>query len=286
MLVCLSLVNLAMGFALRFEEVAGVPAAGYFGMIVAVAVFVAAALAKGAVFVDAAMSIVVLGLIGGFAFVPMAGGLGSVPVAQLIIDGSNSVFGVVFAIVLVAVCERNKYACLPLFSWMYGISGICTTVGALLGTSANHFVSVGDTGLVNALSASLVVVVAAYALFGLRGFSFADTIRGVTDPAPDACAENADNLEERCLLIANHLGLTQRERDVFVLLVSGADRARIEDELSISRNTVKVHVRHIYEKLDVHSHQELLGLVERSDALLAATPARPAPKRGRPRKGE
>ena len=38
---------------------------------------------------------------------------------------------------------------------------------------------------------------------------------------------------------------------------------RIAEELVISENTVRTHVRHIYAKLDVHSHQELIDLVER-----------------------
>ena len=37
----------------------------------------------------------------------------------------------------------------------------------------------------------------------------------------------------------------------------------IQDELTVSYNTVKTHVSHIYAKLDVHSHQELFDLVER-----------------------
>jgi DNA-binding CsgD family transcriptional regulator len=30
----------------------------------------------------------------------------------------------------------------------------------------------------------------------------------------------------------------------------------------VSRNTVKTHVRNVYSKLDVHSQQELIDLVE------------------------
>ncbi len=31
----------------------------------------------------------------------------------------------------------------------------------------------------------------------------------------------------------------------------------------VSRNTVKAHVKHIYAKLDIHSHQDLIDLVEK-----------------------
>ncbi len=62
-------------------------------------------------------------------------------------------------------------------------------------------------------------------------------------------------------LAATH-GLSSREREVLELLVRGRDLPYIRDELGISRNTVGTHIRHIYQKLDVHSKQELLSLVE------------------------
>ena len=46
------------------------------------------------------------------------------------------------------------------------------------------------------------------------------------------------------------------------LLARGRNVPFIEEELIISRNTIKTHVKHIYQKLDVHSQQELIDLVE------------------------
>ncbi len=47
------------------------------------------------------------------------------------------------------------------------------------------------------------------------------------------------------------------------LLVKGRTKAYIAETLYLTENTVKGHARHIYTKLDVHSKQELLDLVER-----------------------
>ena len=47
------------------------------------------------------------------------------------------------------------------------------------------------------------------------------------------------------------------------LLVRGHSKTRIAETFLISENTVRGHVKHIYTKLDVHSKQELLDLVER-----------------------
>ncbi|MFQ9179387.1 MAG: response regulator transcription factor [Eggerthella lenta] len=58
-------------------------------------------------------------------------------------------------------------------------------------------------------------------------------------------------------------GLTDREQEIFEYLARRRNVRFIQDELTVSYNTVKTHVSHIYAKLDVHSHQELIDLVER-----------------------
>jgi DNA-binding CsgD family transcriptional regulator len=52
--------------------------------------------------------------------------------------------------------------------------------------------------------------------------------------------------------------LTQREEEVLTLLVARKPYNRIASEMYISMNTVKTHVRKIYEKTDVSSRDELL----------------------------
>ena len=67
----------------------------------------------------------------------------------------------------------------------------------------------------------------------------------------------------RCKAIASEVSLTPREAEVFAMLARGRDRAYIQEQLAVSRNTVKAHVKHIYAKLDIHSHQDLIDLVEK-----------------------
>ena len=47
------------------------------------------------------------------------------------------------------------------------------------------------------------------------------------------------------------------------MLARGRNAYHIQDELTLSYNTVKTHVKRIYRKLDVHSQQELIDLVEK-----------------------
>ena len=67
-------------------------------------------------------------------------------------------------------------------------------------------------------------------------------------------------LHVKCVSLAGEYGLSQREAEVLELLVSGFRLKAIAEELVVSENTIKVHTRHIYQKLNVHNRQELISL--------------------------
>ncbi len=71
-------------------------------------------------------------------------------------------------------------------------------------------------------------------------------------------------LQRRCEALGAHYGLTAREVDVFVLMAQGRTQTRIEEELTLSKSTVKTHIGNIFLKLGVHSKQELIDLVFRT----------------------
>jgi ATP/maltotriose-dependent transcriptional regulator MalT len=56
--------------------------------------------------------------------------------------------------------------------------------------------------------------------------------------------------------LRKHPGLSTRERQVLELLAQGRTNREIAKALFISESTTKVHVRHIYEKLGVHTRAE------------------------------
>lgn len=74
-----------------------------------------------------------------------------------------------------------------------------------------------------------------------------------------------DESDGREAALAVHYGLTAREAEVFHLLAQGFNRPAIARELVISDNTVRTHMKSIYRKLDIHTQQELIGLVGGSD---------------------
>ena len=86
---------------------------------------------------------------------------------------------------------------------------------------------------------------------------------GASAPASDgrgAAGAVADDGELAAM--AERYGLSPRETEVFLLLARGRDTAYIQKSLFISAGTVSSHRRRIYQKMGVHTKQELLDLVE------------------------
>lgn len=91
--------------------------------------------------------------------------------------------------------------------------------------------------------------------------------RGKEEPLDASALDGYQaSLQRLCAILGIDYGLSAREVDVLELLVLGKDAKAIADELFISFNTVRSHIRRLYGKLDVHSRQELLALVREQDA--------------------
>lgn len=66
----------------------------------------------------------------------------------------------------------------------------------------------------------------------------------------------------RCNALGDACGLSERQKEVLVLIAQGRSAKYVEQELSISLSTAQTHIRNIYRKVDVHSRQELLDKIE------------------------
>ena len=63
-------------------------------------------------------------------------------------------------------------------------------------------------------------------------------------------------------LVGARYDLSPREVEVLALIGRGHTRQNVADALGISLQTAKTHVARIYHKLDVHSQQEMLDVLE------------------------
>ena len=78
----------------------------------------------------------------------------------------------------------------------------------------------------------------------------------------DAKMRAKGRFHARCEEIADRYLLSRRETEVMFLLAKGHNAAFIQDKLCISKSTAKTHINHIYRKLDIHTQQELLNMVD------------------------
>lgn len=74
--------------------------------------------------------------------------------------------------------------------------------------------------------------------------------------------EDHRSIDERCDAVGRAHGLTPRELEVMKLLCKGRTKSYIAETLYLTENTVRSHAKHLYTKLDVHSKQELMDLVD------------------------
>ena len=87
---------------------------------------------------------------------------------------------------------------------------------------------------------------------------FAD---GESNEQPDDGRE--DELDARCAALAQTFSLTRRELETMQLICRGRSKRYIAEHMALSENTVRGYAKTLYAKLDVHSREELLDLLER-----------------------
>ena len=89
----------------------------------------------------------------------------------------------------------------------------------------------------------------------------------------DTTARAKGRFHQKCEEIADRYLLSRRETEVMFLLAKGHNASFIQDKLCISKSTAKTHINHIYRKLDIHTQQELLNMVEDRENELEAKPS-------------
>ncbi len=100
-------------------------------------------------------------------------------------------------------------------------------------------------------SVAILALVAVFSRFSIMREMLSARAEGLSSPTDRA----VDALAQR-------FHLTNREREVLALSAKGYNVKRIAEDLTLSTNTVKTHQSHVYSKLEVHTRQELIRLVE------------------------
>lgn len=176
--------------------------------------------------------------------------------------------GTAFYLMLLGAC----YATLLLFIWLLprrfkdrgawfpalGVAYVSYRLGWAFGIWRVQLSADGDATAVTVICFVALVALSVFEVVRLFAFP-ADAAAeegGAPDGAPDAFARGCSRVVER-------YGLSPRESQVLPFLAKGRNARHIAGELIVSDGTARTHIMHIYQKLGVHTQQELIDAVER-----------------------
>lgn len=94
--------------------------------------------------------------------------------------------------------------------------------------------------------------------FGIRYFKY-NLEKSYGDKDEQALIEIADTREQ----FFEKFNITNREKEIILLLMKGYSYNQLAEELVISLTTVKTHVHNIYRKVEVKNKIELFNLINK-----------------------
>ena len=150
-------------------------------------------------------------------------------------------------------------------SFFIGIGACATYTGLLIGYLLGaEWATLSAQGALGIQSYCLILIgVFSIAMLLVPRNDSAWSGGGAQLESKQAADEPQKTFEALCDAVALKHALSKRETDVFKLLAQGRSQPYIRDALFLSKNTVSTHIRHIYRKLDIHSKEELIDLVEK-----------------------
>ena len=192
-------------------------------------------------------------------------------VSSFCISAGYTMQSILIMIIIASICYR--YGASPI--WLFGIERGVRQIFMLLGRDTSQ--ALGSIGVAPAntevITSTLAVIsiVAATMIFmsekelssnwGAVPITPEMQPSLTTEPRKKTPAEKKHELATRVAAVAREYKLSTREEEVLLLLGQRKTVGIIERELFIANGTAKAHVRHIYQKLDIHTRQELFDML-------------------------
>ena len=153
---------------------------------------------------------------------------------------------------MVSAAQSKRLATLGLIAFLHTSCFLGVVLGQLAVGAVRADVGHGSIVMLTCLGAAALL---------FAGFNGKVTVSEEMFSAPQG-----DQLERAVCDLAQECGLTPREVEVLQAWSTGHNAAYIEQNLGISRNTVKTHLNHIYQKTGTAGREELLGLLDQRKA--------------------
>lgn len=166
------------------------------------------------------------------------------------------------------------YACFGMFAWMLTIT-LCQqfpmqrvrtfsliragwAVGPLCGLLLGRYLIAHYGPTIHPTLIAAVIAIGALLLLNTLVYTESDLSKTVRLMP----LERQQRFKHKCERVIKQYGLSDREGEIMIMLAKGRNLPYIQDQLSLSKGTVSTHRQHIYQKLDIHSQQELINLID------------------------
>lgn len=173
------------------------------------------------------------------------------------------IFGLLIWCLLSYIAYQSKLSPIKVFGFGYGLHLLGGILGYAVGYELSFdFSSDGVNFLFICLILAIIVLAISIAIYPPR------TMKDLLLAIPDDDFENPNQVEKTgaweqvCNQVAEKGNLTSREREVMTLLAKGRGSNYISETLGVSLSTIYTHTRSIYRKLDVHSREELMDVID------------------------
>lgn len=188
---------------------------------------------------------------------------GQLPIAGMASDYGRNIFNFVLISVLAVMASKDGRHAFVVFGIGWAMLPAMECVGMMSARALSPLASDDATGMavLYILVASTVVALA----FGMRLNQDARLFSPI--PRDQDSFRKFERREDNLRTIGSSCGLTERESEIMVLICKGRSKRYIAEHLFISENTVRTHTRKIYDKMHVHSREELLDLFDSTSCL-------------------
>lgn len=198
-------------------------------------------------------------LLAGALFLPAPMLFPNVPAyLPLAVDvGAFQCLGMGMWILVAGLCRRYQTSCLFAFGLIRAAWSAGPLVGMLIGRWLWYGVGLDVAGAFTAACMCVLLIAL------VNNFVFTEnTLARALSIMP---TDRKQRFQDRCRAVIERYGLTEREGEIMIMFAKGRNLPYVQEELCLSKSTVSTHRQHIYQKLDVHSAQEMIDLIQKEN---------------------
>ena len=172
--------------------------------------------------------------------------------------GAFQCLGMGMWILIAGLCRRYQTSCL----FAFGLIRAAWSAGPLAGMLVGRWLWYGvGLDVAGAFTAAFICV-----LLIVLVNNFVFTENALARALSIMPTDRKQRFQDRCRAVIERYGLTEREGEIMIMFAKGRNLPYVQEELCLSKSTVSTHRQHIYQKLGVHSAQEMIDLIQEEKA--------------------